>query len=131
MKPLVTSHRVLTWLCFCSADAQISDREKRNHILFAITISTLNAFFLISSIAYFVTFMRIDLEKALCSVYQIAGFAFILYATIALFYLRDKTSIIFTKLSEIYQTRKNRCEYVHCVHTFQHSFHSFYMEFAF
>lgn len=111
MKPLVTNHRVLTWLSLCSADENTSKREKRCYILFAAINYFIFIFFLACSIAYFFTFIQTDLEKSLGSLFQIAACSGIIYMLIVIFFLRHKISAIFIKLSDVYKASKNLFEF--------------------
>lgn len=52
--------------------------------------------------------MQIDMEKSLFSLFQIAGFLGVIYELIAMFFVRDKISAIFTNLTEIYEASKYR-----------------------
>lgn len=107
MRPLATNHRVLTWLCLCPAAKNTTRWVQFSYILFTVTTFLLVIIEQISSIVYFFTFVRSDLEIALNSIFQIfTGFG-LLYMLIAMFFLRDQISAIFIKLSDIYKASKN------------------------
>lgn len=105
--PLITSQRVLTWLCVCPADENTTKLERFSYILFTFTTFFVQIILLIGSIAYFLTFMRTDMKESLYSLSQIAGSSGIMYMMIAMFFRREKISSIFTKLSKLYEASEN------------------------
>lgn len=105
------SQLMLTWLSLCPADEKNSKWKKCCYILFTVTMFLIELIGFICSLAYLLTYVRKDLEKALYSVFQIAATSGVIYAMTAVFFLRHKMSDIFTNLSKIYKASENRFKY--------------------
>lgn len=107
MKPLQMSQLILTWLSLCPPDENIKKRQKIAYFLFTVTMFLIEFIGFLSSIAFLLTYLRRDLNKALYSVFQIASSSSVMYTMSAVFFLRHKISKIFTNLSEIYKSSEN------------------------
>lgn len=105
MNPLKTSQRVLAWLCICPFDESANKRTKI--IIFALSIFAANLCSVAASVAFFFTFVSINLEESLYSILQIAAYFYVTYAMIMTFISRRKFNTIFEKLSKIFDTSKN------------------------
>lgn len=104
MEPLVTTERVLIRIHMCPADDddKISNKWKTfsriSIVLFFIV--ALTAF--LGTLAFFIEFVSIDLQRALLALIPVAGTFNLAYVILAAFFLRYKTKRIFTQLSAIY-----------------------------
>lgn len=106
MKPLECNYRALIWLCVNPNEKNVSRWLKAIRITFALSVFVANSCAVIASIAFFSTFVSIDLEESLYSLLQIAAYIFVVYASIATFVTRRKFHKIFKDLSEIYEKCK-------------------------
>lgn len=115
MRPLITSQRMLIWLCLCPGDENISKRDKFHHILFTFTLYVIAIITFACSAAHFSMYLRIDLEKSLYSLFQISAVISVTYTTITVFFLRHKIAAIFMNLSEIYKASESRFDTILCL----------------
>lgn len=113
MKPFSTNQQSLTWLCLYPVDETTSNRQKAAHIVFSVTNFIMLLSGLASSVAYFVKFASIDLEKSLYALLQIVTFTATLYALVIAFLLRHKIPALRENLSKIYDECKIFLEF-HC-----------------
>lgn len=105
------SQLILTWLSLCPPDENIKKRPKIAYFLFTVTMFLIEFIGFLSSIAFLLTYLRRDLNKALYSVFQIASSSSVMYTMCAVFFLRHKISKIFTNLSEIYKSSENHFDF--------------------
>lgn len=105
MKPLVTIQRMLTWLNVCPSPSDDNQR-KRITFTFCVILSTILTF--ASSLAIFLTYLRIDLEKSLSILQQLTGSSTMLNAIVVTFFLRTKITNTLDKLAEIYNACKQK-----------------------
>lgn len=104
LKPLPTTQRVLSWICVETDDESINSSK----ILFSFLIFTANLFGLISSVAFFLKFVSINLEQSLYTMFQISGTISTFYVSFIVFFSRRKISKLFQSLSKIYDDCKNK-----------------------
>lgn len=108
MKPLETNQRVLIWLGVLRAPDTTNIFMKIFHILttfiaFSIVLTSLSA-----SVTFFLRYVRIDLEESLYALFQIASFSGLSYIIMFAFVMRNRTNVIFDKLTQIYNECKHR-----------------------
>lgn len=106
MKPLETTKRVLTWLCVCPADESTSIKQKKMYAIFTFMVcfSCISGF--LGSVAFFIKFMKSDLENSLIALIVLAACAAIIIGIIVAFLFRHKINEIFEDLSTIYSACK-------------------------
>ena len=103
MKPLATSHRVMTWVCLLPANENTSKWEKRSYIaLNVILVLTVLALFS-SSLTYVIKFRSIDSEGAFFSLFTTAGATAMGNTIIVAFVFRHKIPPFFEQLAEVYE----------------------------
>lgn len=107
MKPLQTHLKVLHWLCACPFNKNTSHWKRLAYILFTIFVIILNCCVNISSIAYSIKFINLDLELGLFAFSQFTAYVCSTYVAILIpLLLRYKIMNIFNKLYEIYHMSK-------------------------
>lgn len=107
MKPLVISHRILTWLCMCPADESTRRSTKIFYAIFGLTIFSINLCNISAGTAFVLKFISTDLESALYGVFNAIAPASMMYVMIATLFLRYEVKGIFDKLSRIYDASKH------------------------
>lgn len=106
MKPLVTSQRVLIWLCMCSSERIASQSKKLMYAIFGL-ISVLSTIVgLIAAVTFVYKYMFTSLELTLYVLMNVSGGAGLLYSWAVAFTARDKVNAIFERLSLIYDASK-------------------------
>lgn len=102
MEPLVTSRRVMTWLCTHPADAATSKKERILYVVCTLASGTTTFLALLAGVAFIVLYLPVDLEICLYAVFQVASQIAVLNAMIIAVFNQQRIATIFTKLSQIY-----------------------------
>lgn len=106
MKPLVTSERVLIWLCMCSSERTASRNKKLMYAIFGLISIFSTVVGLVAAVTFVYKYMFISLELTLYVLMNVSGGAGLLYSWAVAFAARDKVSAIFERLSMIYSASK-------------------------
>lgn len=104
MTPLITNKRVLIWLWMCPADGKSDNSMLKSlaHIAFGFTVFFGVVAGLISSFAYFESFVWVDLENSLYALFQVAAFLGLVPLFPIAISSRQKISQLLDNLSNIY-----------------------------
>lgn len=102
MKPLATSHQVMTWLSMCPPDKSTSKIKRMCYIGCTLIVGVIPFIGLLASIAFFVEFMAADVENSLYAIFQVAAELSMLNVIIVGVINRHHIANIFTELSKIY-----------------------------
>ena len=106
MKPLVINRRMLTWVCGCPLEEGTTKVEKIIQIVVGLVILTMTFGQLYLHLFHFFKLVAIDLEEALYTFYLFSAWFPLLNGIVSAFISRNKISIMFGKLSEIYDASK-------------------------
>lgn len=106
IRPLHTTRRVLTWLCLYPADKNTSKLTKLAYIIVSSIVFTTCLYCSASSIVYFMKYVSTDSEEALYALILCIGVLPLIIAILIAFALRHKITVIFEKLTNIYDERK-------------------------
>lgn len=106
MEPLLINRRVLTCLCVYPIDESAYKWQKFACIIFTLFILFVHICAVLSGGTFFFKFLTMDLEQAIYSIFHVSGNTCMTYLTIASFLLRHQITLIFEKLSTIYDTSK-------------------------
>lgn len=106
MEPMITTKKALMWICVYPADGNTNNWGKPVNILYLSTILAFQCSGLGFSIACFMKYWSIDLEKSLYSPIQIATTLSSVYSLCIAVLLRDKILIMFNNLTKIYRASK-------------------------
>lgn len=106
LKPLKTNYRVLTWLCVCPPEESISWRKQLVYISLISTILIGFIIILMTSAAFLIENMSVDLEKSLYALAQIDTYFGITYTITMALFLRQEITGLFNSLSHIYAESK-------------------------
>lgn len=106
MEPLEINRQILTWLCLYSWDESTSKKKKVAIIIFTLSVFIANLCGVVASIVFFKRAFSVDMESCLYSIYQIAAFSNCIYVMIVAFFLRNRISDIFRRISDIQHTSK-------------------------
>lgn len=108
MQPLATSQQVMTWLCMCPAEESTSKKRRLCYVAFSIIVSIITFAALLTSIVFFIKYLSIDFEAALYTIFQIAAESAVLNLIIVALINRQRIAAIFTELTKLYASSKNR-----------------------
>lgn len=103
MKPLVSYSRILTWFCVYPEDKNIKKLENAFHVIFCVCIFSGNVIGLITSFAFFLKFLSIDLGSSLYAMFQIICCVGTIYGIILILIIRKSITNTFKNLSKIYE----------------------------
>lgn len=106
VKPLATSQEVLVWICALTPEPTTSTAKKVLFKMCPIVLIFGNITGLASSVAFFVKFIKIDLEVSLFALFQIAGQVNMSNAIVVTICLRHRIEAMFRNLTNIY----NECK---------------------
>lgn len=102
MKPLVTTKRVLTWLCMCPANESTSINMKICHISFAFVVFISNLSYIAAALISFSEFVFVDVERSLYPMMESMEILVVVYGAMVTFPMRQKINAIFDELTAIY-----------------------------
>lgn len=120
IQPLHTTVQVLTWLCLLPPEKTINKWTKFGYHFTTFTVVTISLATLPTSVAYFLKFLYIDLEKTFYAIFQIIGIGLLDITILISYCLRHKITLIFDKLNGIYAESKRI--FLKLIYTFaQHS----------
>lgn len=102
MEPLVTNRQCLIWLYVCSADESASRWQKLAHAIFAAYVVIALVCTSAACLAFYWTFVSVDLGKSVYAFMLVFGQFTAIYAVVAGIFLRHKIGAIFDNLSTIY-----------------------------
>lgn len=106
MRPLATTHLLMTWLSMCTVDESTTRRQKRIYIGYTWVIFIINVMAFSASFGYCLKYFTIDFGAAVRG-FMTAIIAFgIIYFMIVAMRMRERIDGIFTSLSEIYKRSK-------------------------
>lgn len=102
MKPMQGIQQILTWLCAypTGKDTHKSKRLLCTLIGVIMIVTSITCFF--ATLAFFLKFVKTDLERCLFTLYQFGGMINLLYNSIVLMRSQYKLKIVFDQLTEIY-----------------------------
>lgn len=106
MKCLSTHERVLTWLCVLPINENANRFKNSARILFTSLLIAALLCVMASSVAFFVKFVSIDLQKCLYTIFQFSGPLSVFYSFVFLRFPRKKVKAIFKQLADIYDACK-------------------------
>lgn len=107
MKPLVTSHRYLTWLCLCTPDESSNKWHKRAYIIFTTSILIILLSHIIADTAFCLIMLPTNLQSCLFVILCIAGDFCTTYSLIlGLLLMPHKIDKILKNLQTLYSTCK-------------------------
>lgn len=107
MKPLVTSHRYLAWLCLCTPDESSNKWHKRAYIIFTTSILIILLSHTIADMVYCLIMLSTNLQSCLFVILCIAGQFCTTYSLlIGLLLMPQKIDKILKNLQTLYSTCK-------------------------
>lgn len=111
MKPIEKIRQIFTWLCLHPFDETTPLGQRILYNIFGSSVFISNVYALITSVAFFLKFLSVDMEECLFTLFQIFGYLGVTYATVAIFLQRNSISKIFQQLANIYKERKTYIKY--------------------
>lgn len=106
MKPLVTSRRVLIWLCMCSSEKTASHSKKLAYAIFGFVSALSTATGSVASAVFVQKYVFTSLEVTLYVLMNLSGAIGLFYSWAVAFVARDGVDAIFERLSMIYNASK-------------------------
>lgn len=103
MKPLKTSQQIFALLCAHPTEEDNEKLPKICYSIFSATVFTLLLTAVVSSIAYFVKFVSIDLESSLYALFQIVATWPMLNGMSIVFFMKFKMRALFENLQNVYE----------------------------
>lgn len=106
MEPLVTNRQCLIWLCVCPADESARRWQKLAHATFATYVIIGLVCTSAACLAFYWTYVSIDLGKSVYAFMLVFGQFTPIYAAVAGIFLQQKIGTIFDSLTTIYAASK-------------------------
>lgn len=106
MRPLATTHLLMTWLSMCPADEPISRRQKICHVANTLTALIANLIHCTAGAAYCLRYFSVDFSGAAFAVMAAIGTIGLDYSLIMAIQMREQIGDIFRDLTAIHKTRK-------------------------
>lgn len=107
MKALITNHRLLVWIYFCSDDDFHGKWTKLARIVFSLGVFLISFSCFPASLAYVIKFLETNLEESLFALFQVATSSGCIYFSIHAYFYRYRFAQLFETLSEIYAESKS------------------------
>lgn len=106
VKPMNTIKEALVLAGLHPVDKNASDAKKIISILGFVVIMSFQLEGISFSLAFWIKYWKVDLEKSLYTIVQIAATSCIIYPLIVAFFLRPKVASMFVNLTKIYHACK-------------------------
>lgn len=107
MNPLSLNRKILIWLSVCPTEGNENDRQKIKCNAFTCIIILESILAVIASVIYFLKYKSIHLESALYAFSVIVAVLGTLYIVSIALFTRRKITLIFSNLSQLYDSSKN------------------------
>lgn len=115
MEPCMSSRYWLSWFCIPASDS-IPDWRKRWGVEFTAFVFLFNTIATMTSLAYTVAYLKVDLQLALYSIYPVIAFVSTTYGVAVLIIFRREIVVMMEHLDTIYRESKFICLWCHCLH---------------
>lgn len=107
MNPLSLNRKILIWLCVCPRESEENSRQKIERYIFTCTVILASILTFTSSLAFFLKFVSTNLESALYASSVVIAILGALYINLIALFTRKKITLIFTNLSQLYDSSKD------------------------
>lgn len=106
MKPLATTHQMMTWLGMCTADESSTLMQKLGYIAHTSAILITSSISFIASLAYCLKFSSIDFDGSVFGLMAAIAEFGLLYVLTSAIGMRHQIDNVFVSLSTIYKICK-------------------------
>lgn len=106
MQPIKLNKRLLVVLCMYPIEDDISQWIKILYVIISVAVFAFNAIGVIASVIFFMTYVNVDFEAALTSLFQILGWSDGAFIVVMGFISRHKIKSILLELQSIYDESK-------------------------